>query len=183
MIHRTSDVWSRFLAVALPGSALVAGLSGTAHAGTTSTSGAIPSALVITKSSNKNQVNYAIDVDGGCAPTGAAPVHPYWRMLEHGTGATEPLRGPELRAFGVERQAIGANFVQVALRGMPARAITIRTWRTPSGACQATADTTIAGVPARISNVHVQEKLFGVAYVQLTGWSDTGAVVSERIAH
>jgi hypothetical protein len=42
-------------------------------------------------------------------------VHPYWRMLEHGTGATEPLRGPELH---------GGEPVLVASRTTPQRPYT-----------------------------------------------------------
>ena len=98
------------------------------------------------------------------------------------SAATEPLAESELRAFGVARQNIGSDTVNLVLRGMPARAITIRTWRRPDGACAAEANMTIAGVPARVANVHVQQKLFGVDYVLLTGWSSSGAVVREKLA-
>jgi hypothetical protein len=40
---------------------------------------------------------------------------------------------------------------------------------------------TIAGVTAKVAQVHVQQKLFGVDYVLLTGWSN-GALVSERLS-
>jgi hypothetical protein len=174
----------RTLSAALPGGIVAVALGGTAAA---ATAAEIPDALVITKSSNKNQVNYAVEVDDACAPAGPSPVRAYWRMLERGVNATEPLRDDEARAFGIERQAIdraggGAAGVDVVLRGMPARAITIRTWRSPAGTCASSVNMTIAGVPARVANVHVQQTLFGVAYVLLTGYSPSGALIRERVA-
>jgi hypothetical protein len=103
-------------------------------------------------------------------------------MLERGSDATEPLVESELRAFGVERQKIDAHGVDVVLRGMPARAITIRTWRGPDGACTSSANMTISGVLARVTNVYVRQKLFGVEYVQITGSTADGEVVSERVS-
>jgi hypothetical protein len=170
----------RVLSAALPGSALMAGLAGSASA--TPAAAEIPNALVITKSSNKNQVNYAVQVNQACVPAGRSPVHPYWRMLERGADATEPLVDSELRAFGVERQSIDAAGVNVVLRGMPARAITIRTWRQPDGGCASSANMTINGVPARVTDVYVRQKLFGIDYVQITGSTSGGQVVRERIS-
>jgi hypothetical protein len=180
MDHRSTELFRRVLAVALPGGAFVAGLSSVASAG--SRTAEIPSALVITKSSNKNQVNYAVQVDEGCVPAGRAPVRPYWRMLEHSADATEPLVGSELRAFGVERQNIDAGRIDMVLRGMPARSITIRTWRGPDGKCTSSANMTIAGVAARVTNVYVRQKLFGVDYVEVTGSTPSGELVRERLS-
>src|SRR5271170_4124741 len=64
----------------------------------------IPSALVIAKSSNKNEVHYAVQVDDSCAPTGDRPVSPYWLMLERGPNVTEPLRSGEEHVLGVDRE-------------------------------------------------------------------------------
>ncbi|HTB75218.1 MAG TPA: DUF4833 domain-containing protein [Polyangiaceae bacterium] len=180
MNPKRTDLFLRVLAAALPGGALVAGLSSTASAGPAPAE--IPNALVITKSSNKNQVNYAVQVNDACVPAGRSPVHPYWRMLERGSDATEPLVDSELRAFGVERQSPGTGGVNVVLRAMPARAITIRTWRTPDGTCASSASMTISGVPARVTDVYVRQKLFGIDYVQITGATAAGEVVRERIS-
>jgi len=179
MNPRSTELFKRILSAALPGGLLMAGLSSSASA---SQAVEIPSALVITKSSNKNQVNYAVQVNDACVPAGPTPVRPYWRMLERGSDATEPLVESELRAFGIERQHIAAGAIKVVLRGMPARAITIRTWRAPDGTCQSSANTTIAGVQARVTDVYVRQKLFGVEYVQLTGSTSGGDVVSERLS-
>ena len=41
---------------------------------------------------------------------------------------------------------------------------------------------TIAGVPARVASVYVQQRLFGIAYVLVTGWSEAGSLVRERLS-
>jgi hypothetical protein len=180
MDHRSTELLRRVLSVALPGGALMAGFSSVANASTQPAE--IPSALVITKSSNRNQVNYAVQVDEACMPSGRDPVHPYWRMLERSANATEPLVDAELRAFGVQRQNIDADGINVVLRGMPSRSITIRTWRGTDGKCTSSAKMTIAGVAARVTHVFVRQKLFGVDYVEVTGSTPSGELVRERLS-
>ena len=162
--------------------ALLAGLaawpSGTAHAAQLSE---LPSVLVIAKSSNKNQVHYAALVDEACVPAGQSPVRPYWRMLERGPLVTEPLSDSEQRVLGLEYQEVAADTVQIALRGMPTRTFTVHTSRAADGRCASWVGATIAGVPARVASVYVQQKLFGVDYVLLSGLSEAGAVVRERV--
>jgi hypothetical protein len=142
----------------------------------------LPSILVIAKSSNKNQVHYAELVDDSCVPAGRSPVHPYWRMLERGPAATEPLLDREQRMLGLARQEIEGDTVQIVVRAMPQRPITIRTWRGPDGGCSSSTEMTIAGVRARLDSVYVRQRLFGIDYILLTGWSKDGAVVRERVS-
>ena len=133
------------------------------------------------KSSNKNQVRYAALVDEACAPAGQSPVRPYWRMLERGPLVTEPLSDSEQRVLGLEYQEVAGETVQIALRGMPTRTFTVHASRAADGRCASWVGATIAGVPARVASVFVQQKLFGVDYVLLSGVSEAGAVVRERI--
>jgi hypothetical protein len=142
----------------------------------------LPSVLVIAKSSNRNQVHYAVLLDESCAPVGLSPVRAYWRMLERGPLATEPLLDSEQRVLGVERQEVAGDRVQITLRGMPARGITVRTWRGSDGQCSSSAETTISGVRARLASVFIQQTLFGVDYVAFMGWSEDGALVHERVS-
>jgi hypothetical protein len=141
----------------------------------------LPSVLVITKSSNKNQVHYAARVDDTCAPAGKSPVRPYWLMLERGPGVIEPLSEGEQRVLGLEHQEVTPESVQFALRGMPARTFTVHTSRAADGRCASWIEATIDGVPARVASVFVQQKLFGVDYVLLSGVSEAGATVCERV--
>lgn len=162
-------------ALTLAAAAVVAGVGGA------SPRSLLANALVIRKSSNRNQVCYAVALDDGCAPLGPAPVRPYWRMLEQGTGVTQPLSGLELRYLGLDRQQISGEGVTVALRALPARPIFIRTARTADGQCTSTTETTIAGVPAKLDDVYVKQTFFGIDYVVLTGSSRGGETVKERI--
>jgi hypothetical protein len=143
----------------------------------------LASAMVIAKSSNRNQVHYAVAVDASCAPRGPAPVHPYWRMLERGPSVTEPLQPNEQRVLGVDRQEVSGNTVEFDLRGMPGRQFTVHGLRTEEGRCSSWVGATIAGTRARLGSIFVQQGLFGsVDYVLLKGTADDGSPVSERVS-
>jgi hypothetical protein len=142
----------------------------------------LPSGLAIAKSSNKNQVNYTVLVDDTCAPAGRTPVRPYWRMLERGPLETEPLSANEQSVLGVARQEVTGSCVQINLRGIPNRPITIETRRDADGRCSSSAEMTIAGVPATVASVYVKQRIFGIDYVLLTGRSEDGARVQERLS-
>lgn len=152
----------------------------------------IASALFVSKSENKNQVHYGVRMDDRCELESSAPVYAYWRMLERGPNATEPLLAREQSAYGIARQqvAIGAtapeqgrrDTVTVWLRALPSRPITVRVTRGADGACNATAETTIAGHQARLFNVHVALGFLHVDHLLLTGWEEPdGRVVRERV--
>jgi hypothetical protein len=143
----------------------------------------LPSVMVIAKSSNRNQVHYAVAVDESCGPAGPAPVHPYWRMLERGPSVTEPLQANEQRVLGVDHQEVSGDSVQFALTGMPGRQFTVHTLRAGDGRCASWVGTTIARTRARLAGIFVQQKLFGsVDYVLLKGTTDDGSTVSERVS-
>ena len=143
----------------------------------------IASAFVVSKSQNRNQVHYAVRVDDTCQPVTAAPVHPYWQMLEKGQGVTEPLLDREQRAYGIERQQVQGKAIHVVLHALPSRPVEIETWRGPDGSCLSAAFTTIGGARARLFDVHLQVNWLnvGVDYILLTGWRDDGSVVRERV--
>jgi hypothetical protein len=142
----------------------------------------LPSVLVIAKSSNKNQVHYSAVVDETCTLVGPSPVRPYWRMLERGPAAVEPLSDRESRLLGIERQEVGRDGVAFSLRGMPAKVFTVHTFRASEGRCTSWIGTTIAGVQAHVTSVFAQQKFLGVDYVLLSGRSEEGADVSEKVS-
>jgi hypothetical protein len=143
----------------------------------------IPSAFVISKTQNRNQVHYAVKVDEACRPVTAAPVRPYWLMLTKGPQVTEPLLDREQPAYGLARQQVEGSAVRLVLRALPGRPVLIQTWQGPDGACLSAAVTTIAGSRARLFNVHVACALLctGVDHLVLTGWRDDGTVVHELV--
>jgi hypothetical protein len=147
----------------------------------------VGSVFFVAKSENNNQVHYGIRLDETCAPSGDAPVFAYWRMLERGPLATEPLLAREIPAYGfaaqhtASRDATGGHVV-VTLNALPKRPIAIDS--TTNGAtCTAAARAMIAGVPALLTSVFVQLRWpFGIEYIRLSG-SAGGLVVHERVAN
>jgi hypothetical protein len=165
----------------------LASLVTAARADTPSRGGMVP-VLSIAKSENKNQVQYVIRLDDGCAPVGAAPVSAYWRMLEDGPTKTAPILSREVRAYGLASQTISSRdksggTVRVVLNALPRRPMTVETSRGSDGACRALAVLPIAGTLSHLFNVYVHLKWDGVDYVLLRGWSMDGSrLVSERIS-
>jgi hypothetical protein len=159
------------------------------------------SIFFIAKSENRNQVHYGVHLDPDCAPEGAAPVFAYWRMLEHGPDAIEPLLPRELGAYGfgsekvIERGAHGGR-VSITLAALASRPILVEshavtpaepvvvTGDTAHANCSASATTTIGGIEATLTNVFVQLRWpFGVESLTLWGRASPGGrVVRERIA-
>jgi hypothetical protein len=136
----------------------------------------------ISKSENKNQVQYAIRLDDNCAPWDDTPVFAFWRMLEKDAQATEPLLPREEQAYGIASQTVVARGpsggkVRLVLRALPNRPIEIQTVR-HDGACIALSTVPIGGAPAHLYNVHARLKWpFGVDYLLLSGWSMDGTRV------
>ena len=143
----------------------------------------IPSAFLVSKTQNRNQVHYAVRVDQACRPTTSAPVRPYWLMLEKGPKVTEPLLEREQAAYGIQRQRVEGSAVRISMRSLPSRDIVIQTWQAPDGQCLSAAVTTIAGGRARLFDVHVVVASLGLGIdsILLTGWRDDGTEVRERI--
>ena len=172
-------------------SALVAGLAALAATTGTArgdTSHDVPSVFFVAKSENRNQVHYGVHLDPACAPTGPSPVFAYWRMLEQGPGATEPLLPREEPAYGIaeqrviERRADGGRLL-LRLRALPDRPIAIDTV-SHDGTCEVSATTSIGGAPATLHSVFAQLRWpFGVDYLQLDGRSVLdGHLLRERLA-
>ncbi|HEY1954503.1 MAG TPA: DUF4833 domain-containing protein [Polyangiaceae bacterium] len=142
----------------------------------------LSSVMFISKSENKNQVHYGAHIDPSCIPSGAAPVYAYWLMLEKGPNVTEPLLSREQRGYGIGHQEVHGDTVQVTLRGLPARQITIHVRRDPNGTCAGSAEMTISGLLARVFNVHLFLGFLHVKSVLITGWNAAGEIVRERFS-
>ena len=145
------------------------------------------SAFFVSKSENRNQVHYAIRLDERCTPQGAAPVYPYWRMLERGPQSTEPLLAREQPAYGIREQAVTSRgerggVVRVVLRALPSRVLLITSFASGDG-CTATASLVIGGVAATLTSIHAQLRWpFGVEHLLLSGRAlSDGHAVTETI--
>lgn len=141
----------------------------------------LPNVMVISKSSNRNEVHYAARVDAQCAPATKAPVRAYWLMRERGTGVTESLTAREGRVLSIASQDVFANVIRFTIRGMPSRTFVAHVERDAGGACASWVETRIAGAEARLTGVYIKEKLLGVDYVLLSGRTAEGKSVQERL--
>lgn len=137
--------------------------------------------LVVTKSDNKNELHYGATTNAACLPSNQAPLHPYWQMLERGPHVTEGLSRREAGMLGVARQNVDGAQIYFAVNAMPDRTFVAHVAKGGDGSCASTVDTTIAGVPARVTSVYAKLKLFGVDYVQLDGLTANGKPVQERV--
>ncbi len=78
------------------------------------------SAFVLTRSTNKNQIVYAVDFNS------TSPVHPYWEMLEK-DGHSEELTAPErLHFYGVDVLERSPFDLVLKFRALPTLAIHVR---------------------------------------------------------
>jgi hypothetical protein len=145
------------------------------------------SVFFIAKSENRNQVHYGIHLDSNCAPVGERPVFAYWRMLEKGPKATEPLLAREEGAYGLAEQRVlsrdaSGGRVRVTLFAMPAHPIVFES-RAEAGGCLASANVAVGGARASLSSVFVQLRWpFGVSSLTLLGRAlDDGRQVREML--
>jgi len=143
----------------------------------------------ITKSDDRNRVDYAMRLDANCAPAGEDPVFPYWREFER----APPVRTKTMGAFSKIGYGISAQWTlrrtprgadhAIRLRQVE-RVLFITTTKGADGHCAALVRTKIAGVEyAELRAIYV--KLSGplsVAYVDIRGRNlATGRTLEERI--
>ncbi len=102
-------------------------------------------------------------------------------MIERGPQTTEPLQDSEQKWLGLEQQRVEGDVIRMSIRALPRLTFTVHPEHATDGRCASWVDTLIAGVPARVASIFVKQKLFGVAYVQLSGWTEDGARVTERL--
>lgn len=148
----------------------------------------IPTAFFISKSDDKNRVDYGLRLDASCVPVNDDALFPYWREFEksppvrtHGLGMLEYV------PYGVSSQKLtkklsnGAEYT-VELKQF-SRGILIVTKKESDGKCSATSYAKINGKTAQF--VSVFAKLAGamsVDYIDIFGKAlDTNADVTERI--
>jgi hypothetical protein len=175
----------RWPAILLSGGVLLGAL--TADAEVADAVGEAP-LFTVSKSENKNIVQYSLRVDRQCTPVTNAPVFAFWRMLEEGPSHTEPLLAREVKAYGVTSQVVterrpDGGRVQLVLNAVPKRTIAVEAFRGPDGTCRTRSMVPVDGTPAYLYNVFIRLRwLFGVDYLQLSGWSTDGShVVTEKL--
>jgi hypothetical protein len=148
----------------------------------------VETVFFISKSDDRNRVDYGIHVNEHCAPTGDDAVFPYWREFEN----SPPVRTHTLGLFEyvpygfseqrlVHRSQTGGD--QLLRLKQLDRPIAVRAHK-DGDKCVATAYARIAGVEGAVF-VSVYAKLSGatsVDYVDIHGKNpQTGADLTERV--
>jgi Domain of unknown function (DUF4833) len=141
--------------------------------------------FVIERNKNRNQVQYALRVDGDCVPIGEEPVEVFWRMLEIGPTRTEPVGVFEEMAYGIKKQGRRSDAIDLRLKALETKRLVVRVSKGPRG-CVAGAYAMVRGDEARIHRVYVHADegalLPSVRYVEVTATTPAGALLSERLA-
>jgi hypothetical protein len=148
----------------------------------------VGSVFFISKSENRNQVHYAVQVDAQCQPKGKKPLYGYWRDFEVGPRATSPLLAREQSAYGltdprwVKSNGSGGE-IRIGLRGFPDRPLTVQTFQTAAG-CRANALTTIGKTAAALRSIYVEIGfLFSIDYVIVRGLRvQDGRPIQEKVS-
>lgn len=148
----------------------------------------IVTTFFISKSDDKNHVDYGMRLDENCAPVGDDPVFPYWREFEkappvrtHGLSLLDKIPYGISSQKTLKRGATGAEHV-ITLKQLP-NPIYITTKKETDGRCSALTRATVGGSMAQLRSVFA--KLAGFAsvdYIDLFGADlTTGAAITERI--
>lgn len=149
----------------------------------------IETLFFISKSDDRNRVDYGMRLDSNCAPYGEEPVFPYWREFE----PPPPVRSKPLGAFAkmgygiatqrvLKRSATGGE-TTIRLKQVK-RTLFITTRRAADGHCTALVRTKIANIQdAQLSSIFV--KLAGaltVSYIDIKGINRaTSKPIEERL--
>jgi hypothetical protein len=149
----------------------------------------IQTAFYISKSNDRDRVDYGMRLDQHCAPVGDEAVFPYWRELEHAPPVrSHPITFFQNLAYGfsdqhvLSRAASGGQY-HVQLKQVE-RPILIVTSRDASAHCKATTYTEIKGSKnAKLDHIFVKVAgAMSIDYLDIFG-SDpkTGAPLVERL--
>jgi hypothetical protein len=150
----------------------------------------VPTTFFISKSDDRNRVDYGIRLDAHCAPLNDDAIILYWREFEPPPPVrTHSLNFLDQRAYGISSQRVvkrDANGGDYALRlRQVGRPIGIASHRGPDGHCLTVARTTINGKVSELLSIYV--KLGGplsVDYIDIHGRSFAdGKPVVERLKH
>jgi hypothetical protein len=143
----------------------------------------------ISKSDDKNRVDYGMRLDTRCAPYRDEPVFPYWREFEPPPPVrTKPMNAFSKMGYGISVQKVlqrKASGGELAIRLKQVdRTIYVTTSRGADGRCSALVRTKIGNVEhAELVSIFV--KLSGplsVSYIDIKGKDlATGKTIEERL--
>jgi hypothetical protein len=149
----------------------------------------IETLFFISKSDDRNRVDYGMRLDSHCAPYGEEPVFPYWREFEPPPPVrTKPMGFFAKMGYGISTQRVlqrtaAGGETTIELKQVE-RVIFITTSQGANGRCSALVRTTIANVQyAELVSIFVQLSCFlSVSYIDIKGKNlATGKPIEERL--
>lgn len=148
----------------------------------------VPTVFFISKSDDRNRVDYWMRLDRNCQPVNDAAVTPYWREFEKAPPVvTHSINFLDRMAYGISAQGVtsrNATGAEYALRlKAVGRPIGITTRRATNGKCVAIARTTIAGVTAELISIYAKlASPLSVEYIDIKGRDfRSGKPIVERL--
>lgn len=122
----------------------------------------VATVFFISKSDDRNRVDYGIHLDASCLPASGSPMVVYWREFEDGRDGrvTHGLNLFEGPVYGVgtqrvtETRADGVT-MQIDIRALSSRRLEVRTGPEGDLGCRAEAILAIGGVRAVLEHVHL----------------------------
>ncbi len=142
----------------------------------------------IERNKNKNQVHYAITLNGNCRPNSNQPIYVYWLTLEAEKPVTSKIRWYEQRAYGIkEQKQKDPNQFAMILYAFPQKDIYVTfSFDKKKRRCKAVASTKILHREALLHRIYVfaKEKFLipSVEYVDVFGRLPDGSPIKERLS-
>lgn len=140
----------------------------------------------ISKSDDRNRVDYGVRLDEHCQPVGGQPIYAYWHRFEPGQRRIGELNGMDRRAYGIQRQSVRSrssrgSWIEMRIASVPDRRILVLA-RSDQDGCTAHAQVRLDGGDAILDRIHVQlGGPMSVDYVTIHGRdSATGQRITER---
>ncbi len=115
----------------------------------------------ISKSDDRNRVDYGIRLTAQCQPDGDEPVYAYWHRFEPRQSPFGDLRGLDRRAYGIRRQTVSSrasngSWIEMRIRGFSRERILILVQRGSDGTCHARAQVRIDDRDAFLHHIFIQ---------------------------
>jgi hypothetical protein len=144
----------------------------------------VATVFFVSKSDDRNRVDYGVRLDEVCAPVGDAPMFLYWRRFEPGQARFGRLNELDRQAYGIAGQRVlriteGESRIEVRLRQLSDR-ILVLVRPDGRGGCRAEARATLDGRDAVLDHVHVQLAGLRVDSITIVGRAEGRRVEVRR---
>lgn len=146
----------------------------------------VPTVFYVSKSDDRNRVDYGVRLDERCQPARSQPIFAYWRRFEPGHPRFGELNFLDRQAYGITEQRIasrneGGAWIELHTRAAPRERLLVLTNPTESG-CQARVRMNLNRRPVWLHHAHVQLRgPMMVDHIMFHGTdAETGAPVRHR---